>query len=330
MSRQGSRDTSQELAVRRLLHASGLRYRVNVPVPGMPRRTIDIVFGPARVAVFLDGCFWHGCPGTRHSRSPTPSGGARSSTRTWPATARRRSISKPWGGRSCGSGNTRRRRRSRRRCARRWTGRRAAGFREEESRRHRTRRTKPASEDAFLCRSPVRLEESTYSPFLTKVPPRTTPRFRTPHTRGTLVRSTAWHRSPGYATSSCLHVRSSWKTTGASCGRTTCAFSSCPICFARSLCTGRQPSIFGSDRRTASAVKPRTSPRLTPIMREAQPRAAVPLERSSRTSWSIRQKCWLLPKLYARELPAANCTAPLPTRTKSVRTENRVRERVVY
>ncbi|GGX89427.1 very short patch repair endonuclease [Streptomyces fructofermentans] len=62
MSRQGSRDTAPELAVRRLLHAAGRRYRVNVPVPGMPRRTIDIVFGRARVAVFMDGCFWHGCP----------------------------------------------------------------------------------------------------------------------------------------------------------------------------------------------------------------------------------------------------------------------------
>ncbi|MGW5848332.1 very short patch repair endonuclease [Streptomyces sp. NPDC055254] len=62
MSRQVSRDTSQEMAVRRLLHASGLRYRVNVPVPGMPRRTIDIAWSGARVAVFLDGCFWHGCP----------------------------------------------------------------------------------------------------------------------------------------------------------------------------------------------------------------------------------------------------------------------------
>ncbi|MBQ0963645.1 very short patch repair endonuclease [Streptomyces sp. RK23] len=62
MSRQGSRDTAPEIAVRRLLHASGLRYRVNVPVPGMPRRTIDIVFPRAKVAIFLDGCFWHGCP----------------------------------------------------------------------------------------------------------------------------------------------------------------------------------------------------------------------------------------------------------------------------
>ncbi|WP_432120652.1 very short patch repair endonuclease [Streptomyces sp. S1] len=68
MSRQGSRDTAQELAVRRLLHASGLRYRVNVPVPGMTRRTIDIAFGPAKVAVFLDGCFWHGCP--QHATQP--------------------------------------------------------------------------------------------------------------------------------------------------------------------------------------------------------------------------------------------------------------------
>ncbi|WP_406405467.1 very short patch repair endonuclease [Streptomyces sp. NBC_00879] len=68
MSRQVSRDTAPEVAVRKLLHASGLRYRVNVPVPGMRRRTIDIVFGPAKVAVFLDGCFWHGCP--QHATQP--------------------------------------------------------------------------------------------------------------------------------------------------------------------------------------------------------------------------------------------------------------------
>ncbi|MFI9585053.1 very short patch repair endonuclease [Streptomyces sp. NPDC052236] len=68
MSRQGSRDTACEIAVRKLLHAEGLRYRLNVPVPGMPRRTIDIVFGPAKVAVFLDGCFWHGCP--QHATQP--------------------------------------------------------------------------------------------------------------------------------------------------------------------------------------------------------------------------------------------------------------------
>lgn len=54
--------------MRRLLHAAGLRYRVNVPVPGMPRRTIDIVFTKAKIAVFMDGCFWHGCP--EHATQP--------------------------------------------------------------------------------------------------------------------------------------------------------------------------------------------------------------------------------------------------------------------
>lgn len=64
-----SRDTSPELAVRRALHAMGLRYRVAArPLPSL-RRTADIVFRPARVAVFVDGCFWHGCP--EHYRPPS-------------------------------------------------------------------------------------------------------------------------------------------------------------------------------------------------------------------------------------------------------------------
>ncbi|MEU8698037.1 very short patch repair endonuclease [Streptomyces sp. NPDC048680] len=68
MSRQASRDTAPEVAVRKLLHASGYRYRVNERVPHMPRRTIDIAFTRAKVAVFLDGCFWHGCP--EHATQP--------------------------------------------------------------------------------------------------------------------------------------------------------------------------------------------------------------------------------------------------------------------
>ncbi|MEV6751881.1 very short patch repair endonuclease [Streptomyces sp. NPDC051214] len=68
MSRQARRDTAPEVAVRRLLHASGHRYRLNERVPNMPRRTIDIAFTRAKVAVFLDGCFWHGCP--EHSTQP--------------------------------------------------------------------------------------------------------------------------------------------------------------------------------------------------------------------------------------------------------------------
>ncbi|WP_236242461.1 very short patch repair endonuclease [Streptomyces sp. CC228A] len=62
MSKQRSRDTDVEMALRRTLHAAGLRYRVHRrPLKGV-RREADVVFGPARVAVFVDGCFWHGCP----------------------------------------------------------------------------------------------------------------------------------------------------------------------------------------------------------------------------------------------------------------------------
>lgn len=56
------RDTGPEFALRSAVHALGLRYRVNArPLKGV-RRTADLVFSRARVAVFLDGCFWHGCP----------------------------------------------------------------------------------------------------------------------------------------------------------------------------------------------------------------------------------------------------------------------------
>jgi len=70
MRRQRERDTGPELALRSALHRRGLRFRVHRrPIPGL-RREADIVFGPARVAVFVHGCFWHGCP--EHA--------------TWPAT----------------------------------------------------------------------------------------------------------------------------------------------------------------------------------------------------------------------------------------------------
>lgn len=61
------RDTAPELRVRRILHAAGLRYRVDfAPLGG--RRRADIVFTRHRIAVFIDGCFWHGCP--RHATMP--------------------------------------------------------------------------------------------------------------------------------------------------------------------------------------------------------------------------------------------------------------------
>ncbi|MFJ7152730.1 very short patch repair endonuclease [Streptomyces sp. NPDC100445] len=68
MSRQASKDTAAELAVRRLLHGAGLRYRVEYPVPGMARRRIDVAFTSVKVAVLIDGCFWHGCP--EHATQP--------------------------------------------------------------------------------------------------------------------------------------------------------------------------------------------------------------------------------------------------------------------
>ena len=63
------RDTTPELALRRALYAAGLRYRLHVQVPGMPRRTVDIAWKNLKIAVFLDGCFWHGCP--QHATHPT-------------------------------------------------------------------------------------------------------------------------------------------------------------------------------------------------------------------------------------------------------------------
>lgn len=57
-----SRDTRPEILLRRQLHGRGLRFRVNRLVIPSLRRRADLVFGPAKVAVFVDGCYWHGCP----------------------------------------------------------------------------------------------------------------------------------------------------------------------------------------------------------------------------------------------------------------------------
>jgi DNA mismatch endonuclease (patch repair protein) len=62
MQANRGRDTKPELALRSAVHALGLRYRVNARPLKSVRRTADLVFGRARVAVFMDGCFWHGCP----------------------------------------------------------------------------------------------------------------------------------------------------------------------------------------------------------------------------------------------------------------------------
>ncbi|WP_238015564.1 very short patch repair endonuclease [Dactylosporangium sp. AC04546] len=59
LQRQRRASTKPELALRRELHRRGLRFRVNHPgLPGRP----DLAFTRAKVAVFVDGCFWHCCP----------------------------------------------------------------------------------------------------------------------------------------------------------------------------------------------------------------------------------------------------------------------------
>lgn len=73
MAAHPSRDTGPELAVRRELHRRGYRYRVERKVDGLPRRRTDLAFPRERVAVFVDGCYWHACP--EHGRLPTANAG---------------------------------------------------------------------------------------------------------------------------------------------------------------------------------------------------------------------------------------------------------------
>ena len=64
-----SRDTKPELAVRSAVHRRGIRFRVAArPQPELPR-TADLVLRKSRIAVFVDGCYWHGCP--EHHTQPS-------------------------------------------------------------------------------------------------------------------------------------------------------------------------------------------------------------------------------------------------------------------
>ena len=62
MAKVKQKDTAAEIILRRELFRNGLRYRVNFTVLQKPRRVADIAFPGLRIAVFVDGCFWHGCP----------------------------------------------------------------------------------------------------------------------------------------------------------------------------------------------------------------------------------------------------------------------------
>lgn len=58
MSRIRGQDTGPELLLRKSLWKMGFRYRTHYKLPGKP----DVVFVSRRIAIFVDGCFWHGCP----------------------------------------------------------------------------------------------------------------------------------------------------------------------------------------------------------------------------------------------------------------------------
>lgn len=58
LSRMPVRDTRPELQLRRAMHALGLRFRTDAKLPGRP----DIVLTRVKIAIFVDGCFWHSCP----------------------------------------------------------------------------------------------------------------------------------------------------------------------------------------------------------------------------------------------------------------------------
>ena len=62
MAKVRQKGTAAEVALRRELFRRGLRYRVAFTVLSRPRRVADIAFPRLKIAIFVDGCFWHGCP----------------------------------------------------------------------------------------------------------------------------------------------------------------------------------------------------------------------------------------------------------------------------
>lgn len=62
MGKVRQKDTAAEVTLRRELYRNGLRYRVDYEVLKKPRRVADVAFPGLKIALFVDGCFWHGCP----------------------------------------------------------------------------------------------------------------------------------------------------------------------------------------------------------------------------------------------------------------------------
>jgi len=68
MAKVRQKGTDAEIKLRRELYRSGLRYRVSYQVLLRPRRVADVAFPGIKIAIFVDGCFWHGCP--KHATWP--------------------------------------------------------------------------------------------------------------------------------------------------------------------------------------------------------------------------------------------------------------------
>lgn len=62
MAKVRQKGTGPEMALRKEMYRIGLRYRVDYEVLQHPRRVADVAFPGRKIAIFVDGCFWHGCP----------------------------------------------------------------------------------------------------------------------------------------------------------------------------------------------------------------------------------------------------------------------------
>lgn len=62
MANVRQKGTDAEVALRQEMHRVGLRYRIDYEVLRNPRRVADMAFPGRKIAIFVDGCFWHGCP----------------------------------------------------------------------------------------------------------------------------------------------------------------------------------------------------------------------------------------------------------------------------
>jgi DNA mismatch endonuclease Vsr len=104
MQRMPRSSTGPEMLIRRELHNRGLRFRVNYPgLPGRP----DIAFTAARIAVFVDGCFWRSCPDDSVLPKNNRDGGKANLGATSNVIARKTVSLKHWAGRWCMCGSTR-------------------------------------------------------------------------------------------------------------------------------------------------------------------------------------------------------------------------------